>query len=145
MKNPWEISLKRPEFPKSKNFLQDSHFVYFQSGYIGLWPQLVKNCLQCRRPGFDPWVGKIPWRKERLPTPVFWSENSMDCVVCGVAKSQTRLSDFHFTWHQTMRYLVHVSVVNFTHKIHTQALHVRKVRREPHVRFYLETVHLNVL
>ena len=25
-------------------------------------------------PGFDPWVGKIPWRRERLPTPVFWSE-----------------------------------------------------------------------
>ena len=20
----------------------------------------------------DPWVGKIPWRKERLLTPVFW-------------------------------------------------------------------------
>ena len=28
--------------------------------------------LQCRRPGFDPWVGKMPWRRERLPTPVFW-------------------------------------------------------------------------
>ena len=28
--------------------------------------------LQCRRPGFDLWVGKIPWRRERLPTPVFW-------------------------------------------------------------------------
>ena len=28
--------------------------------------------LQCRRPGFDPWAGKIPWRRERLPTPVFW-------------------------------------------------------------------------
>ena len=29
--------------------------------------------LQCGRPGFHPWVGKIPWRrKERLPTPVFW-------------------------------------------------------------------------
>ena len=28
-------------------------------------------CLQCRRPGFDPWVRKIPWRRERLPTPVF--------------------------------------------------------------------------
>jgi len=24
------------------------------------------------RPGFDPWVGKIPWNRERLPTPVFW-------------------------------------------------------------------------
>ena len=23
------------------------------------------------RPGFDPCVGKIPWRRERLPTPVF--------------------------------------------------------------------------
>ena len=34
--------------------------------------QLVKNCLQCRRPGFDRWVVKIPWRRERLPTPVFW-------------------------------------------------------------------------
>ena len=28
--------------------------------------------LQCGRPGFDPWVGNIPWRKEQLPTPVFW-------------------------------------------------------------------------
>ena len=25
-----------------------------------------------QRPGFDPWVRKIPWRRERLPTPVFW-------------------------------------------------------------------------
>ena len=24
------------------------------------------------RPGFDPWIGKTPWRRERLPTPVFW-------------------------------------------------------------------------
>ena len=29
-------------------------------------------CLQCRRPGFDPWVGKIHWRRERLTIPVFW-------------------------------------------------------------------------
>ena len=25
-----------------------------------------------RRPQFDSWVGKIPWRREQLPTPVFW-------------------------------------------------------------------------
>ena len=31
-----------------------------------------ESCLQYGRPGFDPWVGKIPWRRERLPTPVFW-------------------------------------------------------------------------
>ena len=33
--------------------------------------QLVKNLLQCGRPEFDPWVGKIPWRRERLHTLVF--------------------------------------------------------------------------
>ena len=26
--------------------------------------------LQCRRPGFDPWVGKIPWRRKWQPTSV---------------------------------------------------------------------------
>ena len=27
--------------------------------------------LQCRRPRFSPWVGKIPWRREWQPTPLF--------------------------------------------------------------------------
>ena len=30
--------------------------------------QLVKNLPAMWGPGFDPWVGKIPWRRERLPT-----------------------------------------------------------------------------
>ena len=33
--------------------------------------QMVKNLPQCRRSGFDPWVRKIPWRREWQPTPVF--------------------------------------------------------------------------
>ena len=28
-------------------------------------------CLQCRRPGFNPWVRKISWRRKWQPTPVF--------------------------------------------------------------------------
>jgi len=28
-------------------------------------------CLQCSRPGFDLWVGKIPWRRKWQSTPVF--------------------------------------------------------------------------
>ena len=40
------------------------------------WPtllaQLERIHLQCGRPGFNPWVEKIPWRRERLPTSVFW-------------------------------------------------------------------------
>ena len=84
---------------------------------------------------FDSSVWKIPWRREKLPTPVFLGfpcgsagkesaryagdlgsipglrkslgegkgyplqysglENFMDCVVHGIAKSRTQLSDFH--------------------------------------------------
>ena len=33
--------------------------------------QTVQNLLQCGRPGFDPQVGKIPWRRAWQPTPVF--------------------------------------------------------------------------
>jgi len=37
-------------------------------------------CLQCkrqRRCGFDPWLGRIPWRREWLPTPVFLPGKSL--------------------------------------------------------------------
>ena len=96
------------------------------NGYVGdpaYWP-------------FDSWVGKIHWRRNRLPTLVYLGfpcgsagkesacnvgdlglipglrrspgdgtgyslqysglENSMDCIVHGVTKSQTWLSDLHF-------------------------------------------------
>ena len=36
-----------------------------------LWLRWLRICLQCRRPGFDPWIRKIPRRREWLPTPVF--------------------------------------------------------------------------
>jgi len=33
----------------------------------------VKNSPAMRETEFDPWLGKIPWRREQLPTSVFWS------------------------------------------------------------------------
>ena len=36
------------------------------------WLRWSRICLQCRRPGSDPWVGKIPWRRDWPPTPVFF-------------------------------------------------------------------------
>ena len=41
-----------------------------QSHMASLVAQLVKICLQCSRLAFDPWVGKIPWRRAWQPTPV---------------------------------------------------------------------------
>ena len=43
-----------------------------QYSWASLVDQLVKNPPTCGRPVFDPWVWKIPWRREQLPTPVFW-------------------------------------------------------------------------
>ena len=39
-------------------------------GSTSLGAQTVSVCLQCERPGFDPWLGKIPWRRKWQPTPV---------------------------------------------------------------------------
>ena len=35
------------------------------------WLRWQSVCLQCERPGFKPWVGKISWRRKSQPTPVF--------------------------------------------------------------------------
>ena len=43
---------------------------------LHLMAQGGRICLQRGRSGFDPWVGMIPWRRERLPTPVFWPGDS---------------------------------------------------------------------
>ena len=42
------------------------------------------------RPGFNPWVGKIPWGEEWLPTPVFLPgeiHGAWQATVHGVAES----------------------------------------------------------
>ena len=42
---------------------------YFRASLVA---QLVKNPPAMRIPGLNPWVGKTPWRRERLSIPVFW-------------------------------------------------------------------------
>ena len=65
--------------------------------------QRIKRLPVMQETRFDPWVGKIPWRRKWQPTPVFlpgesYGQRSMaGYIVHGVAKSQTRLSDFTFT------------------------------------------------
>ena len=36
------------------------------------------SCLQCRRPGFDHWIRKIPWRRKWQAPPGFLPGNPMD-------------------------------------------------------------------
>ena len=51
-----------------------THYYYETSTSGGSDSKSV--CLQCGRPGFDPWFGKIPWRRKWQPTPVLLPEKS---------------------------------------------------------------------
>ena len=46
--------------------------------------------------GSIPGLGRSPWEGKGYALQYSGLENSMECMVHGVAKSQTRLSDFHF-------------------------------------------------
>ena len=66
-------------------------------GFPGGSERTASTCTD--RPGFDPWAGKIPWRRARQPTPVFLpgesrGQRSLGATVHGVAKRRTGLSDF---------------------------------------------------
>ena len=47
--------------------LSEDKWVVFE-----FWVDYSSECysLECRRPGFDPWVWKIPWRRKWQPTPL---------------------------------------------------------------------------
>ena len=58
----------------------------------------LKFWLQFRRPGFSPWVGKIPWRRAWQPTPAFLpgeshGQRSLVGYSPGIAQSRTRLTN----------------------------------------------------
>ena len=59
------------EFSLRGNWLGE--FCVYISTQEGLpwWLRRWSVCLQCRRPGFNPWVGKLSWRRKWQPTPVF--------------------------------------------------------------------------
>ena len=46
-------------------------FIYLAVPGLPWWLRWLRICLQCRRPGFNPWVGKIPWKRAWEPIPVF--------------------------------------------------------------------------
>ena len=49
--------------------------------------------------GLTPGLGRTPEERNSHPFQYSGLENSMDCIVHGVAKTWTRLSDFHFQGH----------------------------------------------
>ena len=58
--------------------------------------QLIKNPPATQEMGSIPGLGRSPGEGKSYPLQYSGLENSMDCIVHVVAKSQTRLSDFNF-------------------------------------------------
>ena len=61
--------LSRVERITSPGWMQLSVF-YSHIGFLNV-SDSKEICLQCERSKFDPWVGKIPWRRGWRPIPVF--------------------------------------------------------------------------
>ena len=71
------------------------------SSVASLWVRQLSVRLQCGRAGFNPWVGKIPWRRKWQSTPVLLPGKShgqrrLVGTFHGITKSRTRLSNFTF-------------------------------------------------
>ena len=66
-------------------------FLGFASGSDGKEPACNTEDL-----GLIPGLGRFPGEGNSYPLQYSGLENPMDCIVHGVTKSQTRLSDFHF-------------------------------------------------
>ena len=101
----------------------------FQYSWASLVAQLGKN----PPPMWDTWARSLGWKdpleREWLPTQYSCLENSMDYTVHGVAKSWTRLSNFHFHVYihvfMCYMYVYHVSVYYiYTYVCYVYVYHV---------------------
>ena len=97
------------------------------SSILGLswWLRWQRIYLQCGRPGFDTWVGNIPWRRAWQPTPIFllgespWTEEPGGLQTLRlqrvrhnwVTKHSTALWRINFKikwkWKQVAKYICH--------------------------------------
>ena len=99
----WQIS-HTPAHPRLPGFpphpklqapmrLPSANYSWWHSGN-----ESVCQCRRRKRRRVDPWVGKVPWRRKRQPTPVFLpgeshgQRNLSVHTVYEVSKSQTWLS-----------------------------------------------------
>ena len=58
--------------PGSRRFPGEGIGYPLQYPWTSFVAHLVKNPPAMWETWLNPWVGKIPWRREKLPTPVFW-------------------------------------------------------------------------
>ena len=70
VKNPPAMQETLVQFLGREDPLENRTATHFSILGLPWWLSRERIRLQCGRP-FNPWVGKISWRIEQLPTPVF--------------------------------------------------------------------------
>ena len=58
-------------FQLKKNFKKNSDKLSLDFPGDASGKEPTCHCRRHKRCGFDPWVGKVPWRRKRQPTPAF--------------------------------------------------------------------------
>ena len=67
------IGMGFPGGASGKEPAQETIYWVLQASLVA---QLVKNPPAMQKTPFNSWVGKIHWRREQLPSPVFWPGES---------------------------------------------------------------------
>ena len=86
---PWTVARQSPLSMKLPSQEYCSGLPFLSGLHCGSHGK--EFCLQCRRPRYDPWVGKIPWRREWQFTPVF---------LPGESHRQRRLEGYSLSVHK---------------------------------------------
>ena len=85
-----------PSYMSSKFFMDQRYYIKgFPCGSAG-----EQSTCNARDLGLIPELGRSPGERKSHPLQYLGLENSMDCIVHGIAKSWTQLSDFHLTYNK---------------------------------------------
>ena len=106
--------------------------VYMRASLIA---PLVKTACNAGDLGSIPGLGRSPEEGKGHPLQYSGLENSMDCVVQGVAKSQTWLSGFHFSlfrWSSCLTYPSRRSCLTYPSRRSHEASHLVEINSTFH-------------
>ena len=93
--SPW--GLRESDTTKWLTHMSEMEYLFLMYVRASLVAQLIKNPPAMRETLISiPGLGRSAGEGNGYPLQYYGLENSMDCIVHGVAKSQTWLSNFHF-------------------------------------------------
>ena len=73
--HPWEMLQRKWALCSQQS--PDCFTIRHMRNGLPWWLRDKEPTWQCKRHGFDPWVGKILWRRKWQPTPIFFPEKSL--------------------------------------------------------------------